>query len=314
MLQQTQVATVVPYYERFLTRFPDPYALAEATEEEVLGFWSGLGYYRRARALRAGAQVVVERHGGALPRDPEALRALPGIGRYTAGAIASIAFDLPEPILDGNVRRVLARLNAVDGSGKGRAAEEQELWGHAGKLVRGRNPGDLNQALMELGATICVPVGPHCGSCPVTESCRARSEGRPEAYPRRRPGPASSRSRAAVAVVWRAGRLLLERPAPLSPFRGSWDLPALELDAASDGAEPLRTHLARSYGLELAVEPAVGEVAHGIMNRRLTLSIHRCRHLRGSAAKRSELRWIEPEELDRAAVSGATHKVLRTIS
>jgi len=314
MLQQTQVATVLPYYDRFLARFPDARTLAEASEEEVLGLWSGLGYYRRARALRAGAREVVARHGGEVPRDPAALRALPGVGRYTAGAIASIAFDLEEPILDGNVRRVLARLFAVDGNARGRAAEERELWGIAGDLVRGRHPGDLNQSLMELGATICLPSSPDCAACPVNGACRARASGNPAAYPAPRPGPTTLRVHAAVAVVRRAGRLLLERPTPSSPLRGHWDLPALELSGDSDAVEALGTHMARTHGLELDVEPAIGRVAHGIMNRRLSLSIHPCRHRRGSASRRPELRWIDPPDLEHTAVSGATHKVLRAIS
>ena len=166
MLQQTRVETVLPYYARFLERFPDASRLADATEDDVLASWSGLGYYRRARALHQGARVVMERHDGKLPRDPADLRRLPGVGRYTAGAIASVAFGLPEPILDGNVRRVLARIFAVDGVRLGPAAEERELWGLAASLVQGSAPGDLNQALMELGALICTPRAPACPACP----------------------------------------------------------------------------------------------------------------------------------------------------
>ena len=311
MLQQTRVTTVIPYYDRFLSRFPDPHSLAEADEEEVLGLWSGLGYYRRARSLHAGAQAVMERHEGKVPRDPAALRKLPGVGRYTAGAIASICFDLEEPILDGNVRRVLARIFTVDGGRLGRTAEEKTLWAHAAAIVQGVRPGDLNQSVMELGALVCTPNAPDCPRCPVQRLCRATAAGEPEAYPTRRPRPATVPVSACVAVVRRAGRLLLERPGPASPLRGRWDLPALELEEGAEASEAIQAHMAKTHGLELTAGKPVAQVTHGIMNRRLTLSIHPCRHERGRTAKNPDLRWIEPEALAGAAVSGATHKVLR---
>jgi len=311
MLQQTRVTTVIPYYDRFLKRFPDPRSLAMADEEEVLALWSGLGYYRRARSLQAGAQAVMERHAGEVPRDPGALRDLPGVGRYTAGAIASICFNLEEPILDGNVRRVLARLFAVDGRRLGRAAEEKRLWALAATIVRGKRPGDLNQSVMELGATLCTTTTPDCSRCPVSRHCRARADGNLENYPAGRPRATTVPVSACVALILRAGKLLLERPGEASPLRGRWDLPALELTADTDPTEALRAHIARTHGLDLAVENQVARVTHGIMNRRLALAIHPCRHRRGQTAKNPDLRWIEPRELAGAAVSGATHKVLR---
>jgi len=161
MLQQTRVETVIPYYERFLERFPDVAALADAESDDVLGAWAGLGYYSRARNLQAAARQIAERHGGRVPDDVEALRALPGIGRYTAGALASIAFDRPEPIVDGNVARVLARVKGIREDVK-QPAVVKRLWEEAARLARGPAPGDLNQALMELGATVCVPGEPRC--------------------------------------------------------------------------------------------------------------------------------------------------------
>ena len=156
MLQQTRVETVVPYYERFLARFPTPYSLAEADEDTVLAHWSGLGYYRRARLLHAGVREVVAQYGGAVPEDAEARLALPGVGRYTAGAIGSIAFDKPEPVVDGNVTRVLARLLRID-TPVGTTRTPKRLWEEAERLVPTERPGDFNQALMELGATVCTP-------------------------------------------------------------------------------------------------------------------------------------------------------------
>ncbi|MBC7172514.1 MAG: A/G-specific adenine glycosylase, partial [Polyangiaceae bacterium] len=176
MLQQTRVETVIPYYERFLTRFPTPAALAEAEEDAVLAAWSGLGYYRRARMLHAGAREVVATYGGAVPEAREARLALPGVGRYTAGAIGSIAFGKPEPIVDGNVARVLSRVRFIE-TPPGRADTERRLWDEAERLVYGERPGALNQALMELGATVCTPSSPRCTECPIARACAARSKG-----------------------------------------------------------------------------------------------------------------------------------------
>ena len=176
MLQQTRTETVIPYYERFLDRFPDVDTLADAELDDVLGAWAGLGYYSRARRLHAAARVVADEFGGRLPEDAETLRTLPGVGRYTAGAVASIAFDREEPVVDGNVARVLSRLRGIRDDLK-RPAVIRRLWEEASALARGPHPGDLNQALMELGATVCVPRTPRCAGCPLTRRCDARRRG-----------------------------------------------------------------------------------------------------------------------------------------
>ncbi|MGH7289297.1 MAG: A/G-specific adenine glycosylase, partial [Myxococcota bacterium] len=182
MLQQTRVETVIPYYERFLERFPSVQALADAEPDELMKSWAGLGYYSRARNLKAAAHKVVEEHGGRVPDDLEALRELPGVGRYTAGALASIAFDRPAPIVDGNVARVLARLLDLDFDVKSPAGQRR-LWDEAAALADGPSPGDLNQALMELGALVCTPRAPRCPLCPLREDCRGLAAGRAEALP-----------------------------------------------------------------------------------------------------------------------------------
>jgi len=304
MLQQTQVATVVPYYLRFVERFPDVRALADCGTERVLAAWSGLGYYRRARALHAAARVVVERHGGRVPDDPVALRALPGIGRYTAGAIASVAYGREEPVLDGNVRRLLSRFSATTGE------HERELWDVSRELVRGASPGDLNQALMELGALVCTPRRPHCPACPLRSGCAALASGEPETFPRPRPARSPVKVRVAVAVVRRADRVLLERPLDRSPLRGEWDLPAVEIADAADPRVELPAAMRRRHGLTLEVGRASRTARHAILHRRLTLQAYECSVARGGAARRDDLRWIRAESLDEAAVSGATRKLL----
>ena len=235
MLQQTRVETVVPYYERWVRRFPGWDELADAGEDEVLREWTGLGYYRRARNLHRTAQVVRERFGGELPEDPAALRELPGVGEYTAGAVASIAFGRAVPAVDGNVKRVLCRLFDMEAPTAGRLREV------ATGLVDPGRPGDFNEAMMELGATVCTPRSPGCGGCPVREWCRARAAGTVAERPARRPRKRVPRVvHVAVVVVGRAspadaggGRpsivtLLRKRP-DSGLLAGMWEFPSLEL-------------------------------------------------------------------------------------
>lgn len=182
MLQQTQVATVIEYFNRWMQRFPTVEALASAPLDDALSMWAGLGYYRRARMLHQGAQEVLRHHGGQVPDEHKALLALPGIGRYTAGAIASIAFEQPEPIVDGNVERILARLRAVAGDPKDRS-NQKVFWRMAKELVDPEHPGDFNQSMMELGATVCTPKNPMCMLCPVRSMCQAYIQGDVSKYP-----------------------------------------------------------------------------------------------------------------------------------
>jgi len=304
MLQQTQVATVLPYYRRFLERFPSVQDLAAASEEAVLSIWSGLGYYRRARALHAAAREILDRYDGRVPEDASELRSLPGVGRYTAGAIASMAFGREEPVLDGNVRRVLCRVRGLSGR------NEAELWEIALALVRGDGPGDLNQALMELGARVCTPRSPGCAHCPVRTWCMAAASGNPEAHPAPRPSRRAEKVRVAVALTRRGGRILLERPRRDSPLRGTWDLPAVEVPSTADPRAHIETELGRRHGLTIAAGPRTATASHGILHRRLTLELFECRLVRGRPSEREDLRWIRPTDLMETAVSGATRKLL----
>ncbi|MBX3269937.1 MAG: A/G-specific adenine glycosylase [Sandaracinaceae bacterium] len=269
MLQQTRVETVVPYYERFLARFPDPHALARASEDEVLGLWSGLGYYRRARLLHAGAREVVARYGGEVPEDPAARRALPGVGRYTAGAIGSIAFDRREPVVDGNVARVLSRVHGID-TPLGRADTERALWAHAQALVDAERPGDLNQALMELGARVCTPRGPRCAECPIARECVARRDGRTAELPVAK-AKKPPREVACVAVVATRGDAvaLVKREGEL--FGGLWELPSAEGRGRAAARGALRT---AGIGGRLGAAP-VGVLEHVLTHRRLCVEVWR---------------------------------------
>lgn len=225
MLQQTQVATVIPYYERFMARFPDLPTLAGAEVDEVLALWGGLGYYSRARNLHRAAQLIRDQHGGRFPEEIEAVMALPGIGRSTAGAILSLACAQHHPILDGNVKRVLSRFHAVEGW-YGRREVEQRLWQLAGEHTPAERAGEYTQAIMDLGATLCTRSKPDCRSCPVAARCEAREQGRIAEFPGKKPRKALPLRRTAMLLLQnRQGELLLERRPPSGIWGGLWSLP-----------------------------------------------------------------------------------------
>jgi A/G-specific adenine glycosylase len=304
MLQQTRVDTVIPYYQRFLARFPTPNALAEADEDSVLSHWSGLGYYRRARLLHAGVREVVDRYGGEVPEDPNARRALPGVGRYTAGAIGSIAFEKPEPVVDGNVARVLSRLFRID-TPVGAGVTTKRLWNEASRLVPEERPGDFNQALMELGATVCTPRQAKCGECPLVRECEAHAHGQVEALPVAKPkrAPVSLNLSAVVVTAGRgAARKLWLVKGDTALFGGLWGVPMSEgkpQDALKDTG--LRARLRGG--------PA-GEVEHLLTHRRLHVTIYRAS---GGGGEESETRRpFRADELDRVGISTLTRKLLRT--
>jgi len=275
MLQQTQVTTVLPYFERWMQRFPTVADLADAEEADVLQVWAGLGYYSRARALLRGAREVVARNRGKVPRRVEELKALPGIGPYTAGAIASIAFGLREPVVDGNVIRVLCRIFGLRGN-PAAAPLRAELWRLAGLLVPPRAPGDFNSALMELGATICRPGKPDCHRCPVRALCAAHAAGVEEDLPELPKSPAAESLRMAAAVIERGDRILLVRRGPGACWAGLWQFPALEIGAGEDSRVALRRHLREALAIEALPERAIAIIRHGVTRYRVTLTAYRC--------------------------------------
>lgn len=311
MLQQTRVETVLPYYGRFLARFPDVASLARADVEEVLGLWTGLGYYSRARNLHRAARQLLERHGGRLPDDAESLRALPGIGRYTAGAVASIAFDRPEPVVDGNVARVLARLCGIR-EDVGGAAGRQRLWQEAAALAQGPEPGALNQALMELGATLCTPRGPRCGACPLARGCEARRAGDAESLPRKARRSAVRDVDAVAALLLRRGRALAVRRPEQGLLGGMWELPGGELEPGERAGDAIARTLRERVGLCLTDARALGVVEHGFTHLHLRLHVFRG----GAAAGRVRLRgfnahrWLALHELRALPQGGPTRKAL----
>jgi len=312
MLQQTRVETVIPYYERFLARFPTASALAQASEDEVLSSWSGLGYYRRARLLHAGVRELVARHGGEVPREPEARRELPGVGRYTAGAIGSIAFGQAEPIVDGNVARVLSRVHGVEAA-LGTRESEAALWSEAEAWVEGEAPGALNQALMELGATVCAPVTPRCDGCPLGGVCSARATGRTAELPvpRKKKAPREVSAVALVALDGDGRALLRKESAARSEdgtfggelFRGLHALPMIE----GEGRGAARA-LADEVGASLRTTRPI-EVVHVLTHRILRVSVFEAR-LEGAPAS---ARMVDAAELGALGVATLTRKLLAAV-
>jgi A/G-specific adenine glycosylase len=275
MLQQTRVAAVIEHYHEFLRRFPTVEKLAAAREASVLAAWSGLGYYRRARRMHAAAKVIVREHGGNFPRTIEALQALPGIGRYTAAAIASIAFDVPVAVVDGNVERVLQRVG-------GRRMAAKELWKAANDVLDAKRPGDFNQAMMELGAVICTPRAPVCLTCPVIELCVTRGE-------LKAPTKTAGQNKRDIhyALHRRDSKVFLVQRAPhASLMAGMWELP--ELAGMNDGGDPLLT-----------------------LRHSITVTDYRVRVWREPPPSPAVGKWIPVQRLPNVALTGLARKILR---
>lgn len=306
MLQQTQVKTVIPYYEKFLVRFPDVEALSVASLDKVLALWSGLGYYRRARQLHAAAREVME--SGSFPANSAELQKLPGIGPYTAAAVGSIAFGESIPVLDGNVERVLSRRLGLDQDPK-KALARKRLLEAGAELLDVARPGDSNQALMEIGATICRPKRPYCGSCPLASGCRARITGNPERFPPPRRRRQVERVDLAVAVAWQEDRVLMfRRPEGGGLLAGLWELPNVQWRGA---LATVGKALSSLYGGRWKLEPASDEVRHGITHHALVLHVHPARFSADDVvAEGPEAAWVAIGEIPDYPSSSAVEKVL----
>jgi A/G-specific adenine glycosylase len=273
MLQQTRVDTVKPYFTRWMARFPTVSELAQAPLDDVLSLWAGLGYYARARNLHAAAHEIATEYGGRFPDEPDQVRALPGIGRYTAGAILSIAFGQRAPILDGNVARVLSRVFFVEDPGKG----DEKLWALAEELLPSDSPGDFNQALMELGATVCTPRAPSCLACPLRKHCAAQQKGRQEALPvTKKKAPTRAVNQVTVLVERDEKILLLRRP-PSGLWGGLWEPPTGELAAGEDPAQAAARVVHSLTALRLDGARPMAPFEHVLTHRRMRFHPFRAR-------------------------------------
>jgi A/G-specific adenine glycosylase len=305
MLQQTRVETAIPYFESWMQTFPTLSALAQASEQEVLNAWEGLGYYSRARNLLRAARMVLEEFGGELPRDVQALRSLPGIGRYTAGAIASIAFGLDEPALDANLKRCYARLFDI-GIPANTPSGERILWQIARENIPVGQAGEFNQALMDLGASICTPKHPACMRCPIRIHCRSYSSGVQDERPVMKPKKAVPHFIHAAAVILQGDRVLLAKRPAKGLLGGMWAFPAGRIDALEDTA--FESLLKREYKLTVRRMTALKSVHHAYTHFKVTVRPFLCELI--SANGQEDLLWVDFNKLDEYPMG----KVDRTIA
>lgn len=309
MLQQTQVETVLPYFRRFIEAFPTFQVLSQAHEEDVLRLWSGLGYYRRARNLRFAAQRIVEEHQGRFPTTLEEALALPGVGRYTAGAVLSIALGSQVPLVDGNVERVLSRLFVIreDFSTSG---GKKAAWELAEQLVPEDRPGDFNQALMELGALICTPIGPKCLLCPISNLCRAYREGIAEELPLKTRKQKQVKVEEVVLLLKCEDRWLLTNRNEESLYEGMWQFPWLWKKNREKSIRSTLKRLISSLGLPVHSAKRTHALSHGITFRRIETTFFRAELRNGFGRVGEDRRWVEKGNLHREPLPGYQKKVL----
>jgi A/G-specific adenine glycosylase len=297
MLQQTQVGSVIPYFERFLRIFPSLQTLARADEQEVLRLWEGLGYYRRARDLHRAARLIVAEHAGEFPDDSVVLRRLPGFGRYTANAVLSQAYDRRLPILEANSRRVLCRLFAERADPQD-AAVQNRLWDAAAALLPMRRVGTFNQALMELGALVCTPANPQCSRCPLAGQCRARQAGLQASIPVPARRASVVRVDEVAVALRRKGQVLLVRRPDRGRWAGMWEFPHVEQEALESSAATAQ-RLLDALGLRGDVDGDLGVIRHAVTRFHITLTCVQARWRKGhfSPALYPEARWVHPADL-----------------
>lgn len=319
MLQQTQAATVAPYFERWMRRFPDLAALAAAPLDDVLKAWEGLGYYARARNLHRMAQTVMAQHGGRIPSERQALLALPGIGRYTAGAILSLAFGQAEPVLDGNVRRVLCRVCDIAGD-PAEAATERQLWEIATALVAAAPAGmagDLNEALMELGATCCTPGRPDCAACPIAAHCLAHDRGVEAERPATKPRARTPHHTTVAGVIQDAAGacLLIQRP-PARLLGGLWGFPGGTLHPGEAHDTGLCRTIREQVGVEISVGAPVTRIEHAYTHFRITLHAYRGQLVSGAPRPIlcAAVRWVAAGELPTLAFPVTDARIIRALT
>jgi A/G-specific adenine glycosylase len=310
MLQQTQVETVKPYFERFLAALPTIAALAAAEEQQVLRLWEGLGYYRRARQLHAAARKIVAERGGCFPTDPDAVGRLPGIGRYTAGAILSIAFDQRRPILEANTIRVFSRLLAFNGQ-TGSAAGQKLLWEAAEAVLPTRNVGRFNQALMELGSEVCRGRAPLCEECPVAALCEARRRGLQNEIPRPKPRPRFEDVTEAAVLVRRAKKVLVIQWPEGRRWTGLWDFPRFAINNSKPAAvrHELIQNVRRMTGVTISPGEHRKTIRHGVTRFRITLDCYDAQYVSHNGKGEFVQKWIRSAELEQLPLSSTGRKL-----
>jgi len=313
MLQQTQVKTVVPYYEKWLAQFPTIESLAEADQQQVLKAWQGLGYYTRARHLQQAAQQVVAEHRGRFPRQPARALSLAGVGRTTVGGILSAAFNQPVAILDGNVKRVLARLIALPIPP---SKAIKHLWQLSEALLDPERPRDFNQALMDLGATVCTPRNPACHGCPWLSWCQAYSLNLQSHLPMRESRPPLPHKLIGVAVIWNeAGQILIDKRPLDGLLGGLWEFPGGKVEPGETVPDCIQREINEELGIEISVGDRLITIDHAYSHFRVTLTVHHCRHLRGQPQPLAcdEVRWVTLDEIDQYPFPKANVQIIAAL-
>ncbi len=313
MLQQTQVKTVIPYYHRWLEQFPTLEQLALADLQQVLKAWEGLGYYSRARNLHRAAQKIIQEHGGVFPTQMEEVLALPGIGRTTAGGILSAAFNQPAAILDGNVKRVLARLIALSVPP---TKATKYLWQLSEALLDTEHAREFNQALMDLGATVCTPKNPDCKICPWMTHCQAYNLGMQSQLPMRETSSPLPHKLIGVAVIWNEqGQILIDRRRPDGLLGGLWEFPGGKLELGETVEECIPREIKEELGIEIEVGDRLVTIEHAYSHFRVTLMVHHCRHLSGvpQAIECDEVRWVTLDEIDQFPFPKANVQIIAAL-
>ena len=315
MLQQTQVAGVIPYFQRWMAAFPDVAALARADLEDVLKLWEGLGYYSRARNLHRAARALLQEHGGKVPSSPEAFRRLPGVGPYTVAAVMSLAFKEDLAVVDGNVRRVLCRLTALDEDPR-RAPWPRALQDLASELLPPGSAPIHNQAMMELGALVCTPRSPLCPDCPLRPPCQGRQRGKPEDYPVRAPRKKPPHHTVSIGLVFLQGRVFIGQRPYDGLLGGLWEFPGGKVEPGEAVEAALARELMEEFGMRVKVMAELPRVRHAYSHFKVTLHPYVCAldAFKPVAGEGRPWRWIDPEDLEEVAMPRANRKVLEHLS
>lgn len=315
MLQQTQVKTVLPYYQRFLSQFPDVVSLSRADLQTVLKHWEGLGYYTRARNLHKAAAIVATELAGIFPDSWDAVRQLPGIGDYIASAVLSIAYGRPYAVVDGNVKRVMARLFRVE-TPVNLPASHRLFQDLATQLLEKDNPGDHNQAVMELGALVCTPRNPVCRRCPISKYCGAFKTGKVQDFPKRIKRAPLPERRVAVGMVEKKGRILLVQRTEQGLLGGLWEFPGGAVDAHADPEQVCKDQIKTSVNLDVSVDVHLTTVRHTYTHFKLRMDVYRCRWISGRVYLRgpADFKWLAPSRVLDLPLHGAMHKALKMLT
>lgn len=315
MLQQTQVDTVIPFYTRWMKAFPDIAALAHASPDAILKHWEGLGYYTRVRNLHKAAEIILEKHKGIFPEDFQTVLSLPGIGRYTSGAILSIAFDQKLPVLDGNVMRVFARLFLIN-EPVNSAPVQKKLWKKAEELMPSKRTGDYNQSLMELGALICTPKNPQCALCPLQKICLAKKEGSPSLLPVKTPKTKIEKIRTVIALLWRKNKIFIQKRKAEGFLGGLWEFPGGKVEKQESEEEALQREIKEELGIAIEIIKPRPLIRHAYTRFQVTLYPFDCKPLSNKITRTSatEHQWVKPQALSSFAFPAANKKLIQILT